>query len=476
MLRRAWIKTFLAQGGSRLADDTTTQCLLFPDLFGKPVIVRFDQHHGSSDGGAVLLKAIDSRLGLTERLAGCLRDRRDSSKISHELEELFSQRVFAIACGYPDGNDAARLAEDPIHKMLVGRDPIDGDALASQPTLSRFENGVGRGELFRMGEALADVVIERHRKRRRGRARHITIDLDPTEDPTHGQQQLSFFNGYYDSWCYLPVVGFLTFDDEPEQYLFTAVLRPGNAPDKRGAIAILERILRRLRPAFPRARFCVRLDAGFAAPEIFSFLDAQGDVDYAVAMPKNAVLLRRIKKLLRKARRLSRNTGQTAHLYGECRYAARKWGQKRRVIVKAEVVRHPGREPKENPRFVVTNLAQTPKWIYERVYCERGDAENRIKELHHGLELDRTSCSSFWANQLRLLLTAAAYVLMQELRLRAARTSCARAQVQTLRERLIKIGAHVVDSVRRVVLHLPASYPFLEPWRRIATSLGATAG
>ena len=459
-----------------MTEDITTQCLLFADLFRKPVVAEFDQVHGSSDGGAVLLKAVDRRLGLTERLAGCLRDRRDPGKIDHEIEELLSQRVFAIACGYPDGNDAARLSGDPIHKMLVGRDPIDGDALASQPTLSRFENSVGRKELFRMGEALADVVIERHRKRLRSRARTITIDLDPTEDPTHGQQQMSFFNGYYDSWCYLPVVGFLTFNDEAEQYLFTAVLRPGNAPDKRGAIAILERILARLRPAFPRARFRVRLDAGFAAPEIFSFLDAQGDVDYAVAMPKNAVLLRRIKKLMRKARRLARESGQTAHVYGECRYAAKKWGNKRRVIVKAEVVRHPGREPKENPRFVVTNLAQTPKWIYERIYCERGDAENRIKELHHGLEMDRTSCSSFWANQLRVLLTAAAYVLFQEMRLRAARTSCARAQVQTLRERLIKIGARVVESVRRVVLHLPASYPFRDPWNRIALSLGASSG
>jgi Transposase DDE domain group 1 len=461
---------------SCLADDTTTQCVLFPDLFRKPLVARFDQHNGSSDGGAVLLKAIDLRLGLTERLAGCLRDRRDPSKVSHEIEELLVQRVFAIACGYPDANDAARLGEDPIHKMIVGRDPVDGAALASQPTLSRFENAAGRRELYRIGEALADVVVERHRKRLRGRARRITIDLDPTEDPTHGEQQLSFFNGHYDGWCYLPMTGFLTFDDESEQYLFAAVLRPGNAPDKRGAIAILERILRRLRSAFPKARFRVRLDAGFAAPEIFAFLDAQGDVDYAVAMPKNAVLLRRIKKLQQKARRLSRLSGQTAHLDGECRYAASTWGTKRRVIFKAEVVRHPGRDPKDNPRFVVTNLPQTPKWIYERIYCQRGDIENRIKELHLGLEIGRTSCSSFWANQLRVLLTAAAYVLMQELRLRAARTSCARAQVQTLRERLIKIGARVVESVRRIVLHLPASYPFLDPWRRVAGSLGATPG
>ena len=459
-----------------MADDTTTQCVLFPELFRKSLVVRFDQHNGSSDGGAVLLKAIDLRLGLTERLAGCLRDRRDPNKVSHEIEELLAQRVFAIACGYPDANDAARLGEDPIHKMMVGRDPVDGATLASQPTLSRFENSAGRRELYRIGEALADVVIERHRKRLRGRARRITIDLDPTEDPTHGEQQLSFFNGYYDGWCYLPMTGFLTFNDEPEQYLFTAVLRPGNAPDKRGAIAILERILRRLRSAFPKARFRVRLDAGFAAPEIFAFLEAQGDVDYAVAMPKNAVLLRRIKKLQRKAGRLSRLSGQSAHLYGECRYAASTWGTKRRVIFKAEVVRHPGRDPKDNPRFVVTNLTQTPKWIYERIYCQRGDIENRIKELHLGLEIDRTSCSSFWANQLRVLLTAAAYVLMQDLRLRAARTSCARAQVQTLRERLIKIGARVVESVRRIVLHLPASYPFLDPWRRVALSLGATSG
>jgi len=459
-----------------LADDNTTQCLLFPESFRKTLVVRFDQHHSSSDGGSILLKAADRRLQLTERLAGCLQDGRDPNRITHELHELLCQRVFAIACGYPDANDSARLAEDPIHKMLVGRHPIAGEALASQPSLSRFENGVGRGELYRMAEALAQVVIERHRKRLRGGPRYITIDLDPTADATHGGQQMSFFNGFYDSWCYLPMVGFLSFDDEPEQYLFTAVLRPGNAPDKRGAIAILERVLLRLRLAFPHARFCVRLDAGFAAPEIFAFLDGEADVDYVVAMPRNAVLLRRIKKLMRKARRLSRQSGQSAHLYAECRYGARSWGKTRRLIIKAEVVRHPGREPKENPRFVVTNLTQTPKWVYERVYCERGDVENRIKELQLGLEIGRTSCSSFRANQFRVLLTAAAYVLMQDLRLRAARSSCARAQVQTLRERLIKIGARVVESVRRVVLHLPASYPFFDAWKRVAVSLGATSG
>jgi hypothetical protein len=459
-----------------VTDDTTTQCVLFPGLFKKAVVAVFDQERGSSDGGAILLKAVDERLGLSERLAGCLVEWRQPGKIVHELVEFVRQRVFGMACGYADNNDAARLAEDPIHKMLVGRDPVAGAALASQPTLSRFENRVSRKTLYRMGEVLADTVIERHRRRLRGKARRITIDLDPTEDPAHGQQQLSFFNGHYDSNCYLPVCGFLSFDQEPDQFLFTAVLRPGNVPDRQGAIGILNRVLARLRKAFPKARFFVRLDAGFAGPEIFDFLDGQTGVDYAVGMGKNAVLLRRCKKLLRKARRLSRETGETAHLFGEFRYAAGTWSNERRVVVKAEVARHPGRDPKDNPRFVVTNLTQTPKWIYKTAYCGRGEIENRIKELHHGLEIGRTSCTSFWANQLRVFLTAAAYVLMQELRLRARRTDCSRAQVWTLRERLLKIGVQVVVSARRIVLHLPSSFPFLDSWNRIALSLGARAG
>jgi hypothetical protein len=329
--------------------------------------------------------------------------------------------------------------------------------------------------LYRLGEGLADAVVERHRQRLRGRARRITIDLDPTDDPTHGQQQLTFFNGHYDTWCYLPVVAFATFNDEPEQYLLAAVLRPGNAPAKLGAIGILRRLLERLRRAFPRARFRVRLDGGFACPEVLDFLDEQPSLDYVVAMAKNLTLEWKAERLMRSARKLSRKSEKTEHVYGECRYRAKTWDRERRVIVKAEVVRHAGREPKENPRFVVTNLPHTPQWIYERIYCARGDIENRIKELHHGLEIGRTSCSRFWANQFRVLLTAAAFVLVQELRLQATGTSYARAQVQTLRERLIKIGARVAESVRRVVLHLPASYPDLPTWNRIARGLGAEA-
>src|SRR5882672_28199 len=222
-----------------MSDDSTTQCLLFPGMFRKPIVAQFDQREGSSDGGALLLKSADRHYGLVAGLSSCLRDDRQAGKVDHGLRELLAQRVFSIACGYPDANDCARLASDPIHKLLLDRDPVEGRDLASQPTLSRFENGVGVKELYRMGEALALSVIRRHGKRLRRRAYRVTIDLDPTDDPTHGAQQLSFFNGHYDNWCYLPVLGFVSFNDEAEQYLCAAVLRPGNVTAPAGAVGIL---------------------------------------------------------------------------------------------------------------------------------------------------------------------------------------------------------------------------------------------
>ena len=324
-----------------------------------------------------------------------------------------------------------------------------------------------------MGHELAMSVIERHQRRRRGHARRITIDLDPTDDATHGAQQLTFFNKYYDSWCYLPLLAFLTFDDEAEQYLCAAVLRPGNVPATRGAVGVLRRLLALLRLAFPQARFLVRLDGGFATPEIFDVLDAEPGLDYVVAMAKNAVLVRDAEPAMAVAHVQSEASGQTEHVYTDVQYAAGTWVQARRVVIKAEVVQLAGRAPQDNPRFVVTNLRQTPRFIYERIYCARGDIENRIKELHDGLQIGRTSCWRFWANQLRVFLTAAASVLMQELRLRATGTACARAQVTWLRDRLLKLGAHVVASVRRIVLHLPTATPDLHAWRHIALALGA---
>jgi hypothetical protein len=359
--------------------------------------------------------------------------------------------------------------------MLLDRDPLTGRDLASQPTLSRFENSIRPRELYRLGEALAGSVIERHAQRMRGRARLVTIDLDPTDDPTHGAQQLSFFNGHYDSWCYLPVMGFVSFNDEAEQYLCAAVLRPGNVTAAVGAKGILRRLINMISYSFPGARIRVRLDGGFAHPDLLDFLEGENNLEYVIAVAKNAVLKRKAKPAMRQARRLSRQSGETEHVYGEADYAARTWPQQRRIIIKAEVVRAEDKKPKDNPRFVITNMKQSPQWLYEEVYCQRGEIENRIKELHD-LQIDRTSCSDFWANQLRVLLTAAAYVLMQELRLHAAHTNCARAQVWTLRERLLKLGARMLVSVRRMVIHLPASFPFLPTFRQVALALGASPG
>jgi Transposase DDE domain group 1 len=458
-----------------LKTPTIPQTVLFPDLFDRPLVATFDQADASSDGGAILLKAADARLGLTAALADCLIDGRASGRIDHTLHELLAQRIFGIACGYPDANDADRLADDPIQKLLLDRDPIDGAALASQPTISRFENAVGPTALYELGHTLAHQVVERHHRRLHGRARRITIDLDPTDDATHGAQQLSFFNGHYDAWCYLPLLAFVTFNDEVEQYLCAALLRPGNAPATRGALGVLRRLVPLLRTAFPTAQVRVRLDGGFACPAVFDYLDDE-QLEYVVAMGKNAVLDRAAAVAMDEARALHALSGATAHVYTETSYQAQTWAQPRRVIIKAEVVQHPGREARDNPRFVVTNLRQRPQWVYERIYCARGDIENRIKELQHDLGLGRTSCSRFWANQLRVFCTAAAYVLLQELRLRASRTSCARAQVATLRLRLLKLGVRVVGSVRRLVLHLPVSTPDASAWRQIALRLGARAG
>jgi len=449
--------------------------LLFPEIFDKPVILEFDQRQGSSDGGAVLLKAAETRYGLIASMSGCLRDPRQAGKVDHSLQDLFAQRVFSIACGYADANDSARLAVDPMHKMLLDRDPVTGLDMASQPTLSRFENAVGPRQLYNMGASLAESVIERHAQRLHHRARLVTIDLDPTDDPTHGAQQLSFFNSHYDNACYLPMMGFVTFDHEADQYLCAAVLRPGNVTAAAGAVGILRRLMTLIRGSFSKVRIRVRLDGGFANPELLAFLDAEAGVEYVVAMASNAVLNRKAEEAMEVARLLAGLTDQTEHVYDEVRYAAGSWRQERRVIIKAEVVRADNKEPKDNPRFVITNMKQTAQWLYEELYCQRGEIENRIKELH-AMQIDRTSCTSFWANQFRVLLTAAAYVLMQEMRLSATATDCARAQVWTLRERFLKLGARVLLSVRRIVVHLPQSFPFMATFRHMALELGASLG
>ena len=392
--------------------------------------------------------------------------------MTHGVGDLLAQRVFAIACGHPDGNDADRLADDPIHKLLLGRDPIDGGRLASQPTISRFEHTAAPRMLLAMGHALADTVIARHRRRRRG-VRLITIDLDATEDQTHGAQQLTFFNGFYDHWCYLPLVGSLTFDDEARQYLVAAILRPGNAagtgrrgqPAATAAPETLARLSRRPPPRPPRCRLCHAGDLCPPRGRRRRICRRHGHE----RRPRRGTPSR----TSRRSAPVVAATHDTATTYGEAAYQTRTWPAPRRTIIKAEVVWHHGREPRDNPRFVITNLRQTPEWIYTHVYCARGDSENRFKELKLALAFGRTSCTRFWANQLRITLTAAAFVLFQELQLRLDRTALRGAQVPRLRQALITIGVQVVRSVRRIVLHFPRSHPDAAAWTRLARALGA---
>ncbi len=450
--------------------DGSERGVLFARGSSRRIEAKFDAPETTSDGGAVLLQEVDQSLGLTSRLAAAIREWRSSDRIEHSLEALVRQRVFGIACGYADCNDSARLRDDPMQQELVGSTTSH---LASQSTLSRFEGQVSRGSLQRMGMALADTVIERL-ARRHPRARRITLDLVSTVDPTHGRQQLSLFHGKYGTWCYLPQLCFATIDGDPGQYPLAAVLRPGTAHEAQGGLWLIRRMVERLRAALPKAKLRVRLDADFCGKELFELLKELA-VEYVVAMAGNAVLARRSASLVQRAWEMSAITGQSERRYGETQYAARSWrrGEEKRVVFKAEVTREGDKPAREAPRYVVTNLKRPSAQAVYESYRQRGDVENRIKELKGDLELDRTSCSSFASNQLRVLLTAAAYALYHGLRSELAQRGEVRAQVGTPRLQLIKIGARVVRSVRRVVVHLAARHPWRDTWTRLAMRLGA---
>lgn len=442
------------------------QTVMFEGITKKPIHVEFTQPQQSSDGGLLLLKAMDNKMDLTLRMAASLTDKRQPSKVKHEIETMLRERVFGIACGYEDCNDARTMAHDPMMKMACDREPIKGERLASQPTLSRFENGVRRTDLLRMAYAMTDTVIDKEKKRRRRKMpKRIMIDMDPTVDPTYGDQQLTFFNAYYDSWCYLPMVTTIQFYKESEQHMVAPVLRPGNVKGSMGALSLLKRLVARLRKAFPKIRIDVRMDGAFATSEVFDYLEKE-KFKYVINMGGNSVLRQYAEPLMKKVRRMAQRSKRTEKMYGEVKYKAGKWKRARRTIFKAEVVACEDRPLRDNARFVITNMVLSPKNVYKH-YVQRGDAENRIKELKNGLSFDRTSCTGFEANQLRNLLTAAAYILYQELRRYAKGTECERSQVWILRERLIKIGVVIRESVRRIVLEGPRWYPWLDIFRRI---------
>jgi len=430
---------------------------LFP-LPTKPVVIRADGGALTSDAGALLLRQLDERLGLTRRLAGCVVDRRERGKVRHEVLSLLRQRIYQIACGYEDCNDADYLRGDPALKLAVGRAPSEAD-LASQPTLSRLENAVGWRECWRISEALLGCYRQGHRKRPPHR---LVLDVDATDDETHGDQQLAFFHGYYNEHCYLPLLVFAQAEGTGEQELIGALLRPGNVHGGHRAMALIKAVVRRLREAFPECVIELRADSALALPEVYEGCEKLG-IPYTISLPRNERLTEMAQPWMRDAEAIHAETGEKVQVFAEFAYAAHTWSHERRVICKAEVM-----SQGENPRFVVTSRRDLkPKALY-RFYCQRGDPENRIKELKLDLKADRLSCHRFWANQFRLLLHAAAYVLMQAMRKLLAGTEFARAQVNTLRLYLLKVGARIRESVRRVWVQLPSAYPWLDLWHRLA--------
>lgn len=415
----------------------------------KAAEIRFDLPFTSSDGGLLLLKKADRLLGLTSGFASCLRDPRRGSP-EHTIQKMLTQRVYAICQGWEDCNDFDTLKEDALYTQVLEGTP------ASQPTLSRFENWFGRRELHRLSIALANSFIDR----RRGNApRKIVIDMDATDDPTHGQQEFEFFHGYYDCHCYLPLLVFCSADGGDEE-LVGAILRPGNSHAGRSSAAILDRLVQMLKAAFPKTEIVFRADAGFALADIYGVCESLG-ISYLISLPRNTRLEALAAPLLQDARTLRAQTGEKVRLFGEFSYAAGTWPDERRVIVKAEVM-----DKGENPRFVVTNLSDDPQNLYED-YCKRGDCENRIKELKIDLESGRTSCHKFTANCFRLLLHAIAFVLMSQVRRMLAGTGLERSAMGQIRLHLLKIAAQVQVSTRRVVIRLPRGHPNAEILERL---------
>jgi len=455
--------------------ECSTQQVLFPSLFSKPVHVSFSREHLSSNGGTVLLAARDRQLGLTEALVDCMVDGRRTQSVEHELLEQLRQRVVSIAVGCPDGNDAAKLREDPMLKLACDRDPVKGDALSSQPTLSRFENSVNGRQLLEMGYELAGTVIAEQAKRRKGRKLgRIIIDIDPTCDSTYGAQQLTFFNGFYKTYCYLPLVVTISFGWERRKYPVAAVLRSGTAGPMVGTMAVVTRLIDLLREHFGSTRLCLRADSSFAVPELFDFLESE-DIRYAISMGSNSVLEGLSKVAMADARNQAADNQQTSTLYGWDFYQSGGWSHQRMVAYKAQVLVHPDKDDhRDNARYLIHNLDYRygPEGAFN-FYYGHSDMENNIKELKNDLAMDRTSCTSFAANQFRLMMTLAAYVLMQSVAERTSDLDLLKAQMGTLRDRLLKIAVRVRSSSRRITLEFTSHHPWDQSWLNAARGLGA---
>jgi len=447
----------------------------------KEVIGRFDGGAISSDAGALLLREVNRRTGMIEQAAECFSDSRNPERIEHSVEQLVGQRIYGLALGYEDLNDHDWLRCDPLMAVLAGKeDPTGADrlrerdkgkALAGSATLNRLEltaAQVADSERYKKISFDLDkgmmLFTEFFLQRERETPSVLILDLDATDDPIHGHQEGRFFHGYYGHYCYLPLYIFCG------ESLLWAELRPSNIDGLLGSVDALKRIIQRIRRKWPDVIIILRGDSGFCRDDLMTWCDAN-DVDYILGIGKNSRLNAFVEKAMKKAKRRYAETGQASRVYRDFSYRTRKsWSRKRRVVGKAEYI--PG---KENQRFVVTSLSSCvvpAQELYEQMYCARGDMENRIKEQQLDMFADRSSAETMRANQIRLWFSSLAYCLVQALREMGLKgTSMEKAQCGTIREKLFKIGAQIVVTVRKIWIHYSEAYPLQSLFDRIMENL-----
>ncbi len=438
-----------------MRDDTDLPFDL-PAAGRKKVSVAFDGGLLSSDGGVLLLRGVERRLGLARRLAGSLKDRRAPGSVTHPLEEMLRLRMFAIAAGYEDANDCTTLRHDPVFKMAVGRGPESGEPLCSQPTLSRLENTPSKSEIARMMAAMIDLFCTSWKRP----PASITLDIDDTFDAVHGEQQLSLFNAHYDERCFLPIHIYDAGSGKP----VAVILRPGKTPAGIEVRTVIKHVTRRIRRHWPSTRICWRGDSHYSRPEAMEWCENNG-IDYVFGLAGNDVLHSRIRDMADDlCVRRAEAGAEKLRSWSDFCYAAKSWRKERRVVARLEAT-----TLGFDARYVVTSLADPVQHLYETIYCARGQAENFIKLHKTQLASDRTSCRDPRANQFRLILHTAAYWLLLTLRAGAPKRSAWKtAEFATLRLRLIKIAARVVEGIARIRVSLPNACPDAAVFRLLA--------
>ena len=438
-----------------MSDDAPCLPGLSP-VAGKPVHVDFDGGRLTSDGGVLLLAEIERKLGVADRLARCIEDPRAPERVRHGLAEMIRFRALMIAAGYEDANDSDALRDDPAFKMAVGRLPESGARLCSQPTMSRLENLPTSTALKRMMDAMVDLFCASFE----AVPRRILLDIDDTLDRVHGGQQLSLFNAHHDSRCFLPIHIYEATTGKP----VAVILRPGKTPGGAEVALVMRHVVGAIRRRWPRVDIVIRGDSHYARPEAMSWLE-RNRVGYIFGLAGNRVLMHRVARLSDDvAVRRAEENADRVRRFGDLLYAAKSWQVERRVIARLEATRMGG-----DTRFIVTNLSGAPRWLYENLYCGRGQAENLIKAHKLHLASDRTSCTRASANQFRLLIHTAAYWLLHTLRGLAPKTSFWRdAQFDTLRLAFVKVAARVTEKITRIKVSLPSSYPHKTSLARLA--------